>query len=228
MMPVPARSDLFRLPARGVLPVFTAFAAAIFLGPLAHAATILADGGFESAGSGNVYYAGDTIDGGSWTVTAGSVYVETMDPYVYAGNNSLNLTYVNPYVSNSISQIIATTAGQNYVVSFYANADTANIFSLSENGVTVTSSPSSIANKGFPGAVTNSNLFTYYTGSFFANSASTTLNFASTGNPPLGSSVGSVLIDNVAVAATPEPASLALVFTGAAGLAGLIRRRRAA
>ena len=34
----------------------------------AHAATIVTDGGFESAGAGNTYYAGQFIDASSWRV----------------------------------------------------------------------------------------------------------------------------------------------------------------
>ena len=69
-------------------------AAAVFMGlsVAAHASTTIADGGFEAAGGGNVYFAGQSIDGGSWNVTDGAVYIDTLDPYVYAGSNSVVMT----------------------------------------------------------------------------------------------------------------------------------------
>ncbi len=67
----------------------------------------------------------------------GEVYIDTQDPYVYAGNDSLNLTYLNLYTANSVSQVLATVVGQTYGVSFYADADSANTFSFTENGSAV-------------------------------------------------------------------------------------------
>ncbi len=197
----------------------------------AGAATIVTDGGFESAAASGIYFAGQSLDGGAWNVTQGEVYIDTQDPYVYAGNNSLNLTYLNPYTPNSVSQMLATVVGQTYGVSFYADADTANTFSITENGLAVAGTPSSIAANGFPNAV-NSALFTDYLGSFVATSAATTLNLTATANPGIGSQDGSVMIDNVSVqaaaAVTPEPASLGLVLTGIAGVGAMVRRRRQA
>ncbi len=193
----------------------------------ARAASIVTDSGFESAGANGIYFAGQSLDGGAWNVTQGAVYIDTQDPYVYAGNNSLNLTYLNLYVPNSVSQVLATVVGQTYAVNFYADADTANTFSLTENGLTVAGSPTSIAANGFPNAA-NSALFTDYLSSFTATSAATTLNLTATANPGIGSQDGSVMIDNVNVqaAVTPEPASLGLVLTGIAGLSAVVRRRR--
>lgn len=195
----------------------------------ARAASIVTDGGFESAGANGIHFAGQSLDGGAWNVTQGEVYVDTQDPYVYAGNNSLNLTYVNLYTPNSVSQVLATVVGQTYGVSFYADADTANTFSFMENGLAIAGTPTSIAANGFPNAA-NSALFTDYLGSFVASSAATTLNLTATANPGIGSQDGSVMIDNVSVqaaaAVTPEPASFGLVLTGMAGLGAMIRRRR--
>ena len=195
----------------------------------ARAASIVTDGGFESAGANGIYFAGQSLDGGAWNVTQGEVYIDTQDPYVYAGNNSLNLTYLNLYTPNSVSQVLATVVGQAYAVSFYADADAANTFSFTENGLAVAGTPASIAANGFPNT-TNSALFTDYLGSFVATSAATTLNLTATANPGIGSQNGSVMIDNVSVqaaaAVTPEPASLGLVLTGIAGLSAVVRRRR--
>ena len=195
----------------------------------ARAANIVADGGFEAAGANNIYYAGQSIDGGSWNVATGAVFIDSADPYVYAGNNSLNLTYANPYAVDAVSQVLATTAGQSYTLSFWADADTPNTFSLLENGINVAGLPNSIANNGFPG-LTNSALFVDYLGTFTATSGSTTLTLSSVADPAISSQDGSVMIDNVSVqqstAVTPEPGSLVLMLTGALGLGATIRQRR--
>ncbi len=197
----------------------------------ARAANMIADSGFETAGANNVYAAGQSIDGGSWNVTTGSVYIDAGDPYVYAGNNSLNLTYANLYTVNAVSQVLGTTAGQSYTVSFWADADTANTFSLLENGLAVSGSPTSIAENGFPG-LTNSSLFVNYLGTFTASTASTVLSLSAAGDPAIGSPEGSVIIDNVNVqpstAVTPEPGSLVFMLTGALGLGAALRQRRSA
>lgn len=182
------------------------------------AASILVDGGFESAGSNSIYFAGQTIDGGSWNVIQGAVYIDSADPFVFSGNNSLNLTGANPYVANSVSQALTTVIGNSYAVNFWANSDSPNTFSLTANGIALTGAPGSVVNNGFPGAVTNSSLFVDYLAVFKATSANTTLSFSSTANPPIGSQVGSVMIDNVGVQLIPEPGSLALTLTGTLGL----------
>jgi hypothetical protein len=194
----------------------------------ARAGTIVVDGGFEAAGGGNVYFAGQSIDGGAWNVTAGAIYIDNQDPWVYAGNNSVNLTYANPYVPNSLSQQLTTVPGTAYLVSFWANSDTPNSFSLAENGVAVNGIPGSIVQNGFPDQIDpngNSSLFVDYSGWFVASSATTDLTFTATGDPALGSSYGSVMIDNVDVT-TPEPASIILFLTGVFGLGLLLMIKR--
>jgi hypothetical protein len=203
-----------------------AIAAVVGLSVSAPAATTIADGGFEAAGGGNVYFAGQSIDGGSWNVTTGAVYIDTLDPYVFAGSNSVNLTLANLYVPNSLEQTLTTTVGQGYTVNFWANSDSANTFSITENGIALTGSPASIVDNGFPGAITNSSLFVDYTGTFFATSTTTDLTFTATGDPAIGSTDGSVMIDNVSIHATPEPGSMVLALTGIAGLGLLVGKRR--
>jgi hypothetical protein len=197
-------------------------AAATFLSSatLAHAGSIVADGGFESAGGGNIYYAGMSIDG-SWTVGTGAVYIDNLDPWVYDGSNSVNLTAANLYVANSLTQALTTVVGQDYAVDFWANSDTPNTFSLTENGSAVNGTPSTIVQNGFPDQVDplgNSALFVDYSGYFVATATTTDLTFTSTGNPALFSPNGSVMIDDVSVVATPEPESLVLMLTGLLGL----------
>lgn len=212
-----------RLRVPGLIAALLVFGA----GTAAHAANLVADSGFESATPNTPYFTGQSFDGGAWRVTAGSVFVESGDQYEYAGNNSLNLTYLNPYVNNSVSQTLSTVAGTVYSVSFFANSDTPNTFSLTENGVVVTGIPNTVVQNGFPNPVSNSQLFVDYIGTFSATSTSTILTFTGLGNPAIGSSFGSVMIDNVSVqsAPTPEPESLVLLLTGMAGVAGAVRRK---
>jgi hypothetical protein len=183
----------------------------------AHASNIVVDGGFESAGGGNVYFAGQSIDGGAWTVTQGAIYIDTQDPWVFDGNNSANLSFANLYVPNTLSQTLTTVVGQHYELTFFANADTPNSFSFDENGNAVAGIPDSIIQNGFPNT-TNSALFTEYSGEFVAGSTTTTLDFTSTGNPPIGSPNGSVMIDDVSLQPVPEPGTIALTLTGIMGL----------
>ena len=208
-------------------PLHLAAVVAMFsLSISAHATSIVADGGFEAAGGGNIYYAGQSIDGGSWTVLTGDIYIDTQDPYVYAGNNSVNLTLANPYVPNTLSQTLTTVVGQTYDVSFWANADYPNSFSLTEDGLTVAGTPSSIVDNGFPSSTTNSSLFVDYTGVFTATTTSTILDLTATADPAIGSQDGSVMIDDVSVAAVPEPGSVVLMLTGILGAGLAVGRKR--
>jgi PEP-CTERM motif len=234
-------SSIFLQARRRSLAAF-ALGTLLSLTAAAHATNIVVDPGFESAGTGVAgsyeYFAGQSIDGGAWTVinTGGSVsstvFIDSstnLDPLVAFGNNSVNLTTADLFEPNTISQTLSTVAGLKYVFSFYADADTANTFSATENGIVISGTPTSIAQNGFPNANPDSNTsdFTLYTGSFTATSSSTVLDLSATGFPSLDpNSTDSVVIDNVSVSATPEPSSLALLVTGLAGMGQIIRRRR--
>jgi hypothetical protein len=217
---------------RNSLKLLPLFATVALFGLTAslHAASIVTDDGFESAGGGNEYFAGHSIDGGSWNVVTGAVYIDSGDPYVYAGSNSLNLTGVNPYTADAVSQTLTTIAGDVYTLNFWANSDSPNTFSLLANGVAIAGAPTSILNDGFPGAITNSSLFTDYSETFRASTNSTTLTFSDVSNPSLTNpnQSGSVLIDNVSVqiAPTPEPGSAVLMSTGLLALALVAGRKR--
>jgi hypothetical protein len=201
-------------------------AALLSLNISAHASVIV-DGGFEAAGGGNTYYAGQYIDPtDSWYVKTGAVYIDSDDPWVYDGNNSLNLTYANLYAPDTVTQTFATVVGQIYDISFWANADTPNAFAATENGLAIAGLPTSIVDNGFPNP-TNSSLFVDYSGHFTATSTTTTLQLTSTADPAILSGDGSVMIDDLTVI-TPEPSSIVLMLTGMLGLGFAAARKRLA
>ncbi|MGA3082007.1 MAG: PEP-CTERM sorting domain-containing protein [Terracidiphilus sp.] len=220
--------------ARSLPLVVAAMAAVLSLGATAHAGNIVSDPGFESAGGGNTYYAAQSIDGGSWIVGGGAstVYIDNLDPYVYDGNNSANLTAFTAYASSSLYQNLTTVVGQLYSVNFWANSDSPNTLSLTENGLAISGLPGSVADNGFPDQVDplgNSSLFVEYSGLFVATSTTTDLMFTAYANPTLAeleAGDGSVVIDDVNVSPTPEPGSIVLMLTGIVGLGLLIGRKR--
>ena len=54
-----------------VTPLVASLALAFSLSSSAHASSVVVDGGFEAAGSGNIYFASQGIGDGAWTVGAG-------------------------------------------------------------------------------------------------------------------------------------------------------------
>src|SRR5208282_6916318 len=193
---------------------------------------ILVDGDFEAAAPGALtglttfFTIGNSIDGGSWTVSQGNVGVDTQNLFVYAGNNSVFLNRLGGG-PGSLMQTLTTEAGQTYAVSFWANADVSNTFSVTLGGVAVTGAPTSIAVNGFPSNnyLGNSGAFTYYSGIAAATSASSDLVFTATALSTAGTDQ-TVEIDNVSVSVVPEPSTFALTAVGAiGGIACCLRRR---
>jgi len=204
----------------------------------ARAGNLVQDPGFESAdptalpGDSNLFTSGMSIDGGSWNVTQGTVGVDTLTSFIFDGSKSIVLDGDNSG-PDSITQTLATTPGQLYTISFWANADVPNSFSVTFGGATVPGAPTSIAQNGFPGLdpLSNSSFFQLYTATATATSISTDLTFTTTAFPTATSGV-TVELDNVSVIAgsVPEPPSLALAVIGAATVAGgaILRRKRIA
>ncbi len=226
------RMTCFTLVRRTVLGLaFLSFA----LTSGARAGNIVIDPGFEQAdpgavappgGTSDYFNQGTSIDGGFWNVTAGSVSVDTDSFYDFAGNKSVGLDGASG--PNSLTQSLSTVAGQLYTISFWANADGPNSFSVLFGGSSVTGLPSSITANGFPSGtyLGNSAEFMLYTATAFATSNSTALTFTAT----LPAGTTTVEIDNVSVvaaAAVPEPSALVLAMVGGiGGLAVVLRRRR--
>lgn len=213
----------------------TVAASALFLSlsATAFASNIVADSGFESAtgttpGSTTFYTVGNSLDGGSWLVSQGTVGVDTQDNYVFNGNNSvwLNADITGP---DSITQTLATAIGQKYAVEFWANSEVPNTFSVTFGGTALTGGPTTIVQNGFPSTVTggNASQFKFYYGFGVATSTSTDLVLTGSGFPGPGTGVA-VELDDVTVAATPEPGTVVLMLSGLAGLVLLVARKRVA
>jgi hypothetical protein len=205
---------------------------ALALTPEARAANIVGDPRFELAaptalpGDTTFFTSGQSIDGGLWNVTQGTVGVDTSTFFVFDGAKSIVLDGDNSG-PDSLTQTLATTPGQLYTISFWANADVPNTFSVTFGGATAASAPTSIAQHGFPGSdpLSNSSLFQFYTATAVATSSSTNLTFTTTAFPTLTSGV-TVELDDVSVIAgsVPEPSTLTLAGIGVLALVEVVRR----
>jgi uncharacterized protein DUF642/PEP-CTERM motif-containing protein len=206
---------------------------ALVLGTAAHPARadLIVNGGFEFPPIGNVFYqnygtftnnpyAGPSFQG--WAVTTNNV--DIVNPIAgwnapaYQGAQILDL--VGYGSTGAISQSFATTPGQIYLLNFaYGNNPGSG---AAQASVTVFGSSSLLSALVFHDNSATGNLnWNLYSGSFVANSETTTLAF----NTTLGGNNGGILLDAVAVSAVPEPATWALMIFGFAGVAMMAYRR---
>jgi len=180
------------------------FAAVLAVLPLASAsADLVTNGGFE------------TGDLSGWTLGGATADLETTNAPVHSG------TYAGefgPQTTGTITQILATTPGQAYSLSFWLS-----------NGTSTSSLFEATIVGSFTNSLTNAPAFdfTQFVYNFVATTSSTTLTFAFV-------EPGSFWwLDDVAVTETgstttpsPEPASIALLGAGLAGFGGLRRKRK--
>lgn len=196
-------------------------AAAVALFPANASAAGFVNGSFESGiapGSFTTVAGGNTTAITGWEVTGNSV--DYIGSYWTAQNLSRSID-LNGNGQGGIQQTFDTVAGVLYNVSFWLAGN--------PDGDPVTKS----VLVGASGADSASYTFTFtgfdkanmgwknYTYSFVAASSSTTLSFASQDATSFGAA-----LDNVSVAAVPEPATWAMMILGFGLVGGSMRRRR--
>ena len=144
------------------------------------------------------------------------------------GSNWLDLTGLNSNSTEGVQQIVATTIGDSYTLSFWVG----NVDSPS-TGFGVTSTVNVLANGTSLGKFTNNctvctttQQWMQFSDTFTATSASTTLAFlnADPGTDNTNGLDNLVLTDN-GPAGVPEPSSIVLVGSGLLGLAAWLRQR---
>jgi len=181
-------------------------------------AQIVKDGNFETADPGQTtqtdFFTSGTPFDLNWTVM-GEVGIDQNDVYVFDGSKSL---FLNSGIgTDGISQNLATTAGNLYNLSFYANDDTAgDLLNVTFGDTTLAPIPVPANGYNGPGAG-NQGLFTFYSFTVAATSPFTGLSFSSVGN--LGA--GQLELDDISLAPVPEASttvSFGLLLLGLGGI----------
>jgi hypothetical protein len=166
----------------------------------------------------------ETGDFTAWSLSENDVPGEQGNLYGVEGTDPINNTspdgsyqaYIADLVSNSttLSQSLATVAGDEYAISFFLLQDTAPVGGYSNDLSVSFGGDVLVTDLGVPAQV-------YYFGYHFygvASSNSTTLSIT------LGNDLGRFLLDDVLVTSAPEPSTWVLAFSGAA-LVFLFRRK---
>lgn len=167
---------------------------------------LIANDGFRTVPSGDTFLTGWTVLGTSVDIVSGPNRFPAAD-----GNQSVDLAGTPG--PGGVSQMIATSIGQAYTVRFALSRN-------DEGGVEADKDVDFMFgghSENLLGPVMGS--WTYFERVIVATAASTELRFSSDNAGFFGG-----LVDDVSVEAVPEPASMAALTLGAAGL--LVRRRR--
>lgn len=229
-----------RLPAAWAARLVPAAALLAPLGqPVAARAGLLANGSFETpvvpAGfytnfpAGSTAVTGWTVVGVDSAVTSGAFVQSGITFRAQDGGQWIDLAGIDSNsTASGVTQDVATTPGQAYLLSFHVGSATDGMFFFP---TTVDLSIDGGPRVGYtnPAAPTDRLDWKGFTVSFTATGTTTNLTFFN------GGAANNYLngLDNVSLvpagpAAVPEPASLGLAAAGVAGLVGYARRRRAA
>ena len=201
--------------------------ASLLIPASAHAATLITDGSFETPAVANIL----TISAGQtsiapWVVNAGSVDVINQNSTfntgpAFDGNQFLDLDGNN---AGTITQAFSTVPSALYYITFaYGNNYAANHGPSSSATVQLFDGSGSLLLQTITHSTSvNGNLhWTPFSGQFTAVQNTTSLQFASL---DAANSNGGIYLDGIAVTASPEPTSAALLGLGALLLAA--RRRQ--
>ena len=212
--------------------------AALALSATSARSDVIVNGGFEFPSIGNTFYqnygtftnnpyAGPSFQG--WSIPTNNV--DIVNPMVGWGASAFQGSQILDLVgygsTGAVSQSFTTTIGQTYQLTFaYSDnpgsgftsqsAAQAAVLVLGAGNGSLLSTTISHDN-----AVSGNLNWTLYSGTFVANSESTTLNF----NTLFGQNNGGIMLDAVAVSAVPELSTWAMMLLGFAGV-GFIAYRR--
>jgi hypothetical protein len=198
-------------------------------------ANFLIDGGFDNPTAGTIPYAsytnygpvnsdpnyGGTSFDNAWQITTGNVdLVQQLGGWPASPVSSPYYLDLNGNTPGTIEQSFATVIGQQYSLSFWYSNNAAGSPNPDRATVTVAALSDTIEHYG---ALSTNLNWTYYSNTFTATNALTTLSFAQVDN----CCNGGILLDSINVSAVPEPATWTMMIMGFFGLGFLGYRRKA-